>query len=269
MESGRSTDLSNHTISTGKEYDDFFEPKAYLDHRFEFVSEHHAAILRGLHQFYQTLPQGVRILDIGTGPTISYMISATSKASEIVLAEYTQKNRDELQSWINDDAGAHNWDPYFHYIVQELEGKDNHAVVERKQKLRQVIKAVVPCDITADPPIEDDFKGPYDVITSSLCLEAACSSEKEYITAVGRMWQLLKKGGKLILQSVEGPTKTHYYMVGEQKFTVLSAPPKLVQKALVNAGFNGIEIVPLPKRTNVSNESSSDYTAMYFVTATK
>ena len=65
------------------------------------------------------------------------------------------------------DPGAHDWDQYFRHIVQELEGKDNHAVVERKQKLRQVIKAVVPCDITADPPIEDEFKGPYDVVTSS------------------------------------------------------------------------------------------------------
>ena len=267
MESGSSTDLNNHaTVSTGKEYDDFFEPKAYLGSRFESVSEHHAGILNCLHQFYQTVPTGVKILDIGTGPIISYMISAASKASEIVLAEYTQKNRDELQLWINGDPGAHDWDQYFRHIVQELEGKDNHAVVERKQKLRQVIKAVVPCDITADPPIEDEFKGPYDVVLSSLCLEAACSSEKEYIAAVERLWKLLKKGGRLLLQSVEAPTKTHYYIVGKQKFAVLSAPPNLVREALVNAGFDGIKIVPLPKSTNVCNESSG---TMYYVSATK
>ena len=87
-----STDLNNHaTVSTGKDYDDFFDPKAYLGYRFESVSEHHAAILNRLHQFYQTVPTGVKILDIGTGPIISYMISAASKASEIVLAEYTHK----------------------------------------------------------------------------------------------------------------------------------------------------------------------------------
>ena len=262
-------DVDLGTISTGREYHDSFEPKSYLGYRFQSVNERHAEVLRHLHQFYLTVPVGVKVLDVGSGPIIAYVISAATRASEIVLSEYTKKNRDEIQRWIDGSPKAHDWGPYFTFIVQKLEGKENQEVTKRAQQLRQIIKAVVPCDITKDPPIDGAFAGPYDVITSSLCLEAACSTADEYTDAVVRMWRLLKEGGRLLLQCVEGPSTTHFYMVGTKKFTVLSATPRLIRTALEKTGFHDITITQLPKNTVGNKEASSDYTAMYLVIATK
>ena len=258
------TDVEFGTVSTGKEYDAFFEPKSYLDYYYKNVNERHAEVLRQLHQFYSTISTGVKVLDVGSGPIIAHVISAVTKASEIILSEYTDKSREEIQRWITNHPDAHNWGPYFTFIVQGLEGKGNDEVSKRVQQLRQRIKAVIPCDITQDPPVESTYAGPYDIVTSSLCLEAACSTEDDYINAVARLWKLIKEGGHLLLQCVEGASRTHYYMVGTQKFRALSATPTMIRTALGKAGFHNIAITQLPKRS----KEASDFTA-YFVVATK
>ncbi len=262
-------DAVQQPVSTGTVYSDNFEPKAYLDYRFNAVNDRHAQILRHLHEFYLTIPAGVTVLDIGSGPIISYVISAATRASKIVLAEYTEKNREELQFWIDGSPSGHDWGPYFKYVVQNLEGKGPEAALERARQLRQLIKAVIPCDVNKDPPVEGRFTGLYDIVTSSLCLEAACSSAEEYIAAVGRLWKLLKKGGKLVLQCADGSSATHFYMVGTQKFTVLSATPELIRSALDKAGFYDVSITKLPNITCKNEEASHTATRMYFVTAMK
>ena len=68
--------------------------------------------------------------------------------------------------------------------------------------LRRLVKGVIPCDILCDPPLlVPGYEGPYDIILSSLCLSAACTTHEEYSQAIGRLTKYLKPGGKLILQS--------------------------------------------------------------------
>ena len=43
--------------------------------------------------------------------------------------------------------------------------------------LRRLVKGVIPCDILCDPPLlVPGYEGPYDIILSSLCLSAACTT---------------------------------------------------------------------------------------------
>lgn len=262
-------DVKLNTFSSGKEYEDLFEPKSYLDYRFKSVNERHAEFLRHLHRFYSTVEPNVKVIDVGSGPIIAYVISAVTKASELVFAEYTEKNREEIQRWIACHPDAHNWGSYFEFIVKELEGKGDEEVSVRAQQLRQIIKAVIPCDITRDPPVESAFFGPYDIVTSSLCLEAACSTKDDYIKAVARLWKLLKDGGRLLLQCVDGASTIHHYIAGNQKFTSLSATPTLIRTALEKAGFHDIAITQLPKIIVECEKGINGCSAMYFVVATK
>ena len=72
---------------------------------------------------------------------------------------------------------------FFKHVVVTLEGKDPGKAIEREGRLRSITKAVVPCDITQDPPIAEGFGGPYDVIMCILSIEAGCHDE-EYKVAV-------------------------------------------------------------------------------------
>ena len=135
--------------------------------------------LRCYHEAFQTLPNGLKVLDYGSGPSILSIISAATKASEIVLSDYTDNNRKFLCQWLDRNSVAFDWSPYFHFVVKELEGKRESEVEERQEQVRKLVKAVVHCDLTQDPPIDRSYDQLYDivlctnlpqVVTTSTCL---------------------------------------------------------------------------------------------------
>lgn len=65
--------------------------------------------------------RGDRLLDFGTGPTIHTLISATQWFKEITLSEYAAPLRNELVKWRSGDKDAHDWRPFFKYVM-DLEG---------------------------------------------------------------------------------------------------------------------------------------------------
>lgn len=168
--------------------------------------------LQCFHESFSTIQDGVRVLDYGAGPHISSVISAAGKASEIVLAEFLDQNRAQLNFWLQSDENSFDWSTYFTYVVEELEGRDKAVVKEREYKVRQLVKAVVHCDITQDPPIELGYDGYYDVVISSLVLESASNSPEDYNSNFSRLCKLVAPGGSLFLYGVENETR--YYSIG-------------------------------------------------------
>ena len=75
--------------------------------------------LKHVHEFYESYQSTARlkILDIGSGPTIAYVISAAPHAAEIVLSEYTKANRMALLQWLNNDPDAFDWTPVIKHVV--------------------------------------------------------------------------------------------------------------------------------------------------------
>ena len=51
--------------------------------------------------------------------------------------------------------------------------------------LRRLVKGVISCDILRDPPLlVPGYEGPYDIIFSTLCLTAACTTHEEYSQSI-------------------------------------------------------------------------------------
>ena len=79
-----------------------------------------------MHEFYQSYqssPAGLKILEFGAGPNICFQISTALYASEIVLLEYTQKNREVLQMWLDQDPKALNWKPFLSVLFRSWRKK--------------------------------------------------------------------------------------------------------------------------------------------------
>ena len=120
--------------------------------------------------------------------------------------------------WLDRDPKAPNWKPFFEYVVQELEGKSKEEAEMRQEELRRVVKVVIRCDIIKDPPIDPAYCGPYyDVVFSSLCLEAACTSLEEYAEGVCKLAKYIKSGGKLLLQVSSGACSRHTVLHGRKR----------------------------------------------------
>ena len=221
-------------VLSWEDYPEKFQPAKYLK-RYCGDSPYFKT-LDLYHQAFQSLPTGLRILDYGTGPAILTTISAATKASEIVLSDYSEVCRIALYQWLAGDSEAFDWSPYFSYVVKELEGNGegngDEEVAKRQTLVRNLVKAVVKCDLTQNSPIEPGYEQPYDVVISSLCIEAVIKSKDEYQPMLEKLVSLVKPGGHLLLYGVESQGGSGYYVVGDETFSSVGRSLKFALHAM-------------------------------------
>ena len=219
------------TFLSSKQYREKFDTGEYLNRYYDANACVH--LLELYYKAFLSLPTGLRILDYGTGPTILTTISAATKASEIVLSDYSELCRTALHQWLAGDGEAFDWSPYFEHVVKELEGKGEAEVAMRQTLVRNVVKAVVKCDLTRDPPIEPGYEHTYDVVMSSLCIEAVIESNDEYPQMLAKLVSLVKPGGHLLLYGVEVQGEGGYYVVGDETFSTVGPSLEFAMHAMV------------------------------------
>ena len=248
---------SKESVLSMNDYHNKFSPSVYLETRYKRPGEKklHDFPTQHLHTFFsdvQVSPTSeYKVLDYGCGPVLANVISAAKVATEVVLAEYTEKNRLTVQQWLDKGPTAWNWRPFFEHIVVTLEGKSPHEAIEREEYLRSIIQAVVPCDITQDPPITEGFEGPYDAVISLLSIETGCRSLEEYKCAVKRVHKLIKSGSFLILFSTlrNDTSALGWYKVGTETFTEIPLTLQFVHATLKEANLHVLktESLELPE----------------------
>ena len=263
-------------ILFGEDYCDKFNPQDYLQTYYGVANlgPIHLFKLKQVHQFYQSYPSSakLRILDIGTGPSIATMISAASYAAEIVLSEYTEENRSTLLKWLNNDPNAFDCTHLFKHIVVDPEGKTEEEVPIRAELVRKVVKAVVPCDVNRDPPIPSQYVDQYDIVTEFLCLTAACATREDYKAALVRLHALLKHGGKIVqytIHSKDAPTQASY-PVGPYKFFELRISRDFVLKLLEQSSFCDVKVTAVRREElGLPDDFVPNLTGVSFITASK
>ena len=228
--------MANGVLS-GTDYHDKFQASEYLKRYYGTPAGSYYTSLRLYHEVFQSLPTGLRVLDYGSGPSIRGTISAATKASEIVLSDYTEDCRKALRQWLQKHPDAFDWSPYFSHVVKDLEGKGEKEVEERKEEVRRLVKAVVHCDLTQDPPIERGYDQQYDVVMSSLCIDAVARTREEYAQGMNKLSKLVKPGGTLLILGAEVRGEDGFYVVGEEKFRGFGVASDFAAKAITNAGF--------------------------------
>lgn len=270
-------------MDSGKKFQDTFDPTRYLEKAFKSPNERPVSrfALDNLHKFFSTKHfsqrhgETLKILDYGCGPVIANIISAVGLVDldvQCTLAEFTENSRIALHQWLDGEPTAWNWTPYFKYIVQILEGKEDEDVMKREASLRKAVKRIVPCDITQDPPIATSFIGPYDIVLSMLCIENGCLTLEDYRAAIGKIAGLIKAGGTLLLYStVRNKEGLGYYHVGNTKYVQVALPLHFVETSLIEAGFIDITKNVFAEKESIIayNAGGSDLETVVFITATR
>ena len=249
-----------------EDYHKYFDSKTYLDTfytNFKGDEKEDGSVLpfmKAFHEFWSvfTAPSDteVRYLEFGGGPSITQLVFSCPKVDQIVFAEYTEPNRHAVKSWVDGHPEAHDWSPLIELVVKELEANTADCPADDKDKLeivanravevRRKIKSIIPCDVTKSPIVQlesDDVGKLFDVVTTSLCLEACVSSEEHYKNTVAELCKLLKPNGYLFMNGVMGQT---FYFVGKEKFYTFPLTEKLVKEAMSEAGIQIEKFVPIP-----------------------
>ena len=254
----------------GKDYHENFDTKAYLNDYFSGISENDGLSefpARGFHEFWSKMTEkDLKILDFGAGPKISDLISAAPYAEEIIFAEYSEKNRQAAEKWLQKSPDSHDWSSYFRFIVQRLEGGTSEEASIRESELRKKISHVLPCDIEWEDPVKwpstwSSQAATFDVVTTSLCLEACVTSREGYRNAIAKLKRYLKPGGYVVMFGVLEET---YYMVGQEKFYCFPLSKNLIEETLAIEGFkmpDNIKLLP------VNLEPHCDAKEMFFLSA--
>ena len=221
-----------------------FDAEAYLQH-FTGVNEHKGNyMLDHAHIVFQNLREknDVKVLEFGSGPVIQNCISAAAFASEIVFCDIAPANREAIQKWLDGDADAFNWSPFFDYVVKTLEGKGEKEAREREERMRRVSR-VVYCDALSKTPLAKDNAGPYDVIIQCACLQAACADKASFEKAFRVLISYLKPGGWLIDGGFEPPTDMFdvTYNVGGKDHHCIRLTADSVARVMRECGFQDVE----------------------------
>ena len=263
-----------------RDYEAKFDAKKYLEVYYTSLtgSDESADFqLQQYHRFFEKYgckwdKNSAKLLEFGAGPVIANVISAAPHVQEIVLASHTESERKELTLWKNGIEGAHDWSPFFKYVVGKLEFKPGEeAWMERATLLRGRL-TITSCDIQQEHPIGigSPSETPFSIISTNLCLEGACSTYDEYKAAVKKLGSLLQRGGYLVISAVE--RETFYRATGQTQCKWFSLYITLAQikEAMEEAGFDILiaERDPAPMQ-EIQNPTLSDCTSTVFVAGFK
>ena len=217
-------------------YRDSFDPRAYLALVYCDPIANSADIQEDI-EFYAAFPDAsLTILEYSGGPSLMDMIVAAPKASKIIFSDYAKSNRDEVQKWLDKDPGAFDWTPTVQHVLA-LEGKATNTteIQKREECVRKTIKAVVHCDLAADPIVEKGYEGPYDIVNASGVLDVICETKEQYIDGMIKLAALVKKGGRLLICGNTEDDET--YTAGATFTTPLDVTVEDVKEAFIAAGL--------------------------------
>uniref|UniRef100_A0A8C8RV51 Nicotinamide N-methyltransferase n=1 Tax=Pelusios castaneus TaxID=367368 RepID=A0A8C8RV51_9SAUR len=240
------------SFTEGEVYQKDFDPVVYLETYYSLSSSHCQGneilewTLRSLFKiFFSDGVKGDILIDIGSGPSIYQLLSASENFKEIIASDYTDRNRQELEKWLKNEPGAFDWTPVVKYVC-ELE-RDREKWAEKEEKLRKKVKQVLKCDVTKSNILDPVSLPQADCLLSTLCLEAACKDLNSYCAALTNISSLLKPGG-------------------QRRFSCLYLERESVEEALREAGYDiqHLEVIPIS-----SENALSDFGAVLSLVACK
>ncbi|CAF3256507.1 unnamed protein product [Rotaria sp. Silwood2] len=172
-----------------------------------------------------------KALEFGGGPCLWPSLLLAQHVDSIRFCDYAQCNLNAVSDWIAQKPSAFDWTKYFDSVLA-IVGSSKEKRVEWESRLREALNrgGLSTCDVN-DPncPILSGKHNDYDIIFSSLCLEAACLTVEIFNETIKRLVRLLKPGGLLLLAMVRNES---FYYVHEEKFFCLPLDETTVEKAL-------------------------------------
>ncbi|XP_070544388.1 indolethylamine N-methyltransferase-like [Ptychodera flava] len=207
--------------------------------------------------------EGLRMLEVGGGPSILNVILACKRFPEIVFSDFAKPCRHAIEKWVKKEPDAIDWSKVIEKIC-DMEG-NGELWEERQAEARQSIKEIIHCDVHKTNPLEPKVFEPFDVIISTFCLQVACPDRKSFQDALKNITNLLKKGGTLILSTTINES---FYLVDGKAFQCIKVDEEFAKTAVLNAGLR-ITSYKVHQIPFIDDGKVSDAEAQLFLAAVK
>lgn len=220
-----------------------------------------------MDQFHDTFVdgklRGEQLLDIGTGPVVHSVVTASRWFDKIYLSDVSRSNVEFLQKWRQGDKES----AYMKTIMEHYAQKEAESVSWEtlNRRVSGKVRDAVECDVNKINPLSETVleESKFDVITCCLCLQVATLTRESFSKALKNISALLKPGGHLVIVDVLDQT---FYALGEKKFQALCLTMEELQNAIQTSGYT---IVRLNTTTCNVGPTYSNGITMYCVVAEK
>lgn len=220
-----------------------------------------------LDQFHDTFVdgklKGEQLLDLGSGPVVYPVVTASRWFDKIYLSDFYRSNVKFLQKWRQGEKES----VYMKSIMEHFAQKEEDSVSWEalNKRVSEKVKGIVECDVNTPNPISgtviEEFK--FDVITCSLCLQVATLTFESFGKALKNISTLLKPGGHIVIVDVLDQT---FYGLGENKFQALCLTMEELQSTIQSSGYT---ILGINTTTSNVDPTYSNGITMYCVVAKK
>jgi len=204
-----------------------FSPRGYLHEYYDKVGPENEALLRFLHEAYNIIGPQNSMLEVGGGPTIYQLISASQKIKRITFSDYLPGNLEEVRLWQQDHSEAYDWSEFFTYVQQLTENGQPISALE--EMTRRAIDQTLLYDVKAadsENALEEDQ---FDVVSSCFCLDSITPDEKVLRTITRRVVDRVKQNKYLVLMAL---SEAQYYKVGDKTFPAVSLNEVFLERLL-------------------------------------
>ncbi|MCB1169712.1 MAG: hypothetical protein KDK25_05230 [Leptospiraceae bacterium] len=216
-----------------------FSAHDYLQEYYGNLGAENLFLLSFLHRTYEIYRPKV-LCEIGSGPTIYQLISASRHAPDIHILEYLKPNREEIEAWLN-NRSRFSWDPYFQDVAQR-EGPGAEAAPDIQARLRKCIRSIA--EINLFLPLESSrIPDRIDTISSHFCVESITEDPDQFRTAWNNLLALVPGSGKLVMSLLKN---ARTYRAGDKYFPAYPVDEIFLQQELATRGFQDIVMETIP-----------------------
>lgn len=204
-----------------------FLARKYLEEYYSSLEKSEKRLLN-FYDFAYKKAKGRTLLEIGGGPTLYQLISASKVVKEIYFTDYLAENLSELAQFKKKQPGAFNWNRFFAYVAK-LEKGDKQALEDR---LRKKLKKILKLDLNSDSPLP--FKKKFDLVSMNFCAESITDNEQLFKLYLKRSFSYLKKDGYFVGAFLR---KANYYTIGRRRFPAYYLDEESLKKTLHKHGL--------------------------------
>ena len=149
-----------------------------------------------------SLPKPLTVVEIGSGPLISGLLSVSAWADLLVFSDLLETNRERIKETLgNISSSSH--DMFSVELVADMENISPEDLITR---LRSCPKIITECDIFSTSVLHPSLglPQPPGVVILKLCLEFALSSNTDLAPALSRLASIIAPGGLLVIMGALG-----------------------------------------------------------------
>ncbi|CAF5145022.1 unnamed protein product, partial [Rotaria sp. Silwood1] len=174
-----------------------------------------------------------RVLEFGGGPSLWPSFLLAQYFDEIWFCDYSSSNLQFIQEWLDEQPNAHDWKPYFNFLLDIKQGH-HHNEAQYEAQLRSALRKgkIFRCDVHDSNLLflnQRENNPTFDMIFTSACFEAACSTYDILEQTIRQLGKLLKPDGMLLILTYRNAS---FYISNGHTFPDLPINEEIIREVL-------------------------------------